>query len=96
MAGFTSEEVLVVGTAERPHARVNFSLDPASGALEISSDLRLKARKALKAEVRRMKLRLYVELARLYLVKLALECACAMKRGVRNLGRYLGYLLLAR
>jgi hypothetical protein len=58
------------------------------GALEISPDLRHKARKALLREVRCMKLLLYFESARVQFLKFGLQTASAGVHLIRELVRY--------
>jgi hypothetical protein len=76
----------------RPEVCRHFVLNPANGALEISPALRNKALKALEREVRRMKLRLYVTFARLYLRKFVLQCSYATARVRRDFLGVLGQL----
>lgn len=53
----------------RRERRSGIVYDPATGTLKVSADLRRKARKAVAAELRALKLRLYLSLADLYLRK---------------------------
>jgi hypothetical protein len=83
------EKVFVVGAWSGRQGRSGLIANPTTGALEVSDDLRLKARKAIMAEVRRMKVRLYLNCARLYLRKFLLSCKSARLNVVCYLDRYL-------
>jgi len=93
---FTTKEVRMSRAApDGSQYRSRFVLNPATGALEIPPDLRLKARKAIIREVRRMKLRLYLTQARLYFELLFLKAKSAtlsmpgqFSGYCRNLGDY--------
>ncbi len=56
-------------------------IDPATGALQIRPEYRDKAAKALMRDVRRMKLRLKLQLLRLYFRKFALDLRSAILVG---------------
>ena len=58
IAFVASENVLSGGAGDRIEAGSRGFIDPTSGALEMSVDLRLEPRKALSREVRRIKTRL--------------------------------------
>jgi hypothetical protein len=58
IAFVASENVLSGGAGDRIEAGSRCFIDPTSGALEMSVDLRLKPREALSREVRRIKTRL--------------------------------------
>jgi hypothetical protein len=60
-AAMTSKSIIFawIGGANGAHVRPRFVIDPTAGALEATGEFRLKARKALIREVRRIKLRLY-------------------------------------
>ena len=58
IAFVASENVLSGGAGDRIEAGSRGFIDPTSGALEMSVDLRLKPREALSREVRRIKTRL--------------------------------------
>ena len=68
--------------------------DPAVGALEIAPNVRLKARKAIKAELRRIKIRLYLRLADLYVRKLLLSVRYAVLYFFSDLRRRVSYPFL--
>jgi hypothetical protein len=59
------------GDGAKPRSKV--TLDPATGALIIPVDLRLKIENALRTEARRSQLRLYLRFPVLYLRKFGLE-----------------------
>lgn len=73
MTTSTAEDACALGARHGDQGRVNSLRDPASGTLEITPALRLKARKAIEREVRLLKLRLYLRLVRLQFAKLALQ-----------------------
>jgi hypothetical protein len=79
-------------TTDRPQAGHRFAVNPATGTLEIAPAYRDKAAKALIREVRRMKLRLYLTFARLYLQKFVLECRSATARVRSDFLRQIGQL----
>ena len=68
--------------------------DPTVRALEIAPDVRLKALKAIKAEVRRIKVRLYLHLADLYIRKLFLFFLCPVLYALSDLRRRVSYPFL--
>ena len=94
MADVTFKKILGVGARNREHRGSRFMVNPTAGTLEISIDLRLKARKALEREVRRMRYGLYLTLTRLYVLKLWLECSSACLKFINNFGSYLHKLVL--
>ena len=62
-------------------------IEPTSGALEIPAYRRLKARKALEREVRRIKLRPYLQYYSLRFQQFCAEMTCARLRlGCKFLG----------
>lgn len=71
----------------RRERRSGLVYNPTTGTLEVSADLRRKARKAIAAELRALKLRLYLGLADLYLRKLSLATKGAFLNVVSNLNR---------
>ena len=62
-AAMTSKSIIfaLIGGANGAHVRPRFVIDPTAGALEATGEFRLEARKALIREVRRVKLRLYLD-----------------------------------
>jgi hypothetical protein len=94
VADVTFKKILGVGARNREHRGSRFMVNPTTGTLEVSIDLRLKARKALEREVRRMRYGLYLTLTRLYFLKLWLECSGACLKFVNNFGCYLHNLVL--
>lgn len=78
-AASTAEEIRSASAGDWSQRRSRFTTNPATGTLEIPLDLRLKARKALRAEVCRLKLSPYLSLALLYLSKFRLKCLGALK-----------------
>lgn len=77
-ARVTSKIILGFGPAfYRRERRSLFVLNPATGTLEVRADLRLKVEHALRAEARRLQLRLYLSLSRLYLRKIGLQVGYA-------------------
>ena len=93
VADVAFKKVLGVSARNREHRGSRFMVNPTAGTLEISIDLRLKARKALEREIRRMRYGLY-PLTRLYVLKLWLECSGACLKFVNNFGCYLHNLVL--
>jgi hypothetical protein len=64
--------------------------NPATGTLQIPADVRLKALKAINGEVRRLKRRLYLENAKLRLLKVFFQIKAALAKVVGYLnGRLL-------
>jgi hypothetical protein len=55
VADVTFKKILGVGARNREDRGSRFMVNPTTGTLEVSIDLRLKARKAFEIEVRRMK-----------------------------------------
>ena len=94
VADVAFKKVLGVSARNREHRGSRFMVNPTTGTLEVSIDLRLKARKALEREVRRMRYGLYLTLTRLYVLKLWLECSGACLKFVNNFGSYLHNLVL--
>jgi len=84
-----SEKVFVIGARNGLQRRSGIFLNPATGALEITPGLRLKARKALLREARRMNLRLKLRLADLYIRKFLLGIQSARVKVVGYLDRQL-------
>lgn len=76
----------------RRERRSGLVYNPATGALEVSADLRRKVRKAIAAELRAIKLRLYLHLTNLYFRKLLLAVKSAFLNVVSDLNRCLFYL----
>jgi hypothetical protein len=72
---------------DRVQRRSNFVFNPATGALEFTSDGFLKAHKALRREVRGIKFRLYCSLARLNAEKLLLQFRSACLARINDLPR---------
>jgi hypothetical protein len=72
-AAMTSKSIIFawVGGGNGAHVRPRFAINPATGALEAIAEFRLEARKALIREVRRIKLRLYLDYLYLRFGKLA-------------------------
>ena len=85
MAFIASENLLSGGAGERFEAKSPCFIDPTSGALEMSVDLRLKLRTALSREVGRIKTRLYLRLPCLQLAQLFLIVTRAHARLVGKL-----------
>lgn len=94
VADVAFKKVLGVSARNREHRGSRFMVNPTTGTLEVSIDLRLKARKALEREVRRMRDGLNLTLTRLYVLKLRLECSGACLKFVNNFGSYLHKLVL--
>jgi hypothetical protein len=94
VADVAFKKILGVSARNREHRGSRFMVNPTTGTLEVSIDLRLKVRKALKREVRRMEYGLYLTLTRLYVLKLWLECSGACLKFVNNFGSYLQKLVL--
>lgn len=69
------ERTRTVNGVER---RSSFVKDPATGALVLRPDLEVKFARAMRRYVRRLKLRLYLNLALLYLAKFRLQCTGAV------------------
>jgi hypothetical protein len=90
LSGVQGDLSMAVGTAEniKPICAApdwlkdcdRFVFDPTTGTVQIAPAYRDKFAKALIREVRRMKLRLYLTFARLYLQKFVLECRGATAR----------------
>jgi hypothetical protein len=76
--------------------RSNFTLNPTTGALELPVHQRLKLENALRAEARRLQLRLYFRLPGLYLRKLALQARYTALNLARDLACNLSDLALNR
>ena len=90
MASATSEKIFVASAAaNRDQSGSRFVFDPTTGALIVSPDLDLKICNAFTGEVCRMKLRLYRDLAGLYLSKFALQSKGAVLCIARKFERYL-------
>ncbi|WP_127596697.1 hypothetical protein [Nitratireductor alexandrii] len=85
----TSENVHIGTAGLRSHGDICAPSDPAMGALELSPERRLKAIKALNREVRRIKLRLYLDYFRLRLMKLGFQFMASLAEPVSNLNRAL-------
>ena len=94
VADVAFKKILGVSARNREHRGSRFMVNPTTGTLEVSIDLRLKARKALEREVRRMRYGLYFTLTRLYVLKLWLECSGACLKFIDNFGSYLHKLVL--
>jgi hypothetical protein len=75
--------------ANGAHVRPRFVIDPTAGALEATGEFRLEARKALIREVRRIKLRLYLDYLYLQSGKLALQGRSAIVGLACHLAGYL-------
>jgi hypothetical protein len=86
-----SEKVFANGAGDWFQGGSRLVSNPTTGTLEITPDLRMKARKAIMAEVRRMKVRLYLNCARLYLRKFLLSCKSTRLNVVGYLYRSLRY-----
>ena len=84
MADVAFKKILGVSARNREHRGSRFMVNPTTGTLEVSIDLRLKARKALEREVRRMRYGLYLTLTRLYVLKFWLECSGACLKFINN------------
>jgi hypothetical protein len=82
----TSEEVFssIAATDRRKNGAL-FIQNPTTGALEVRPDFRPKIRRAISAEARRLQLRLYLSLPRLYLRKLSLQLLGASLQGAGKL-----------
>jgi len=89
-----SENIFGIGAEDGRKGRSGFITNPTTGALEVSPVLRMKVRKALKAELRRMKFRLYFRFAGLYFSKIKLECGNVAINIIRNLNCRLLYKLI--
>jgi hypothetical protein len=90
MASATSEKIFVASAAaNRDQSGSRFVFDPTTGALIVSPDLYLKICNAFTREVCRMKLRLYRDLAGLYLSKFTLQSKGAVLCIARKFERYL-------
>jgi hypothetical protein len=76
----TSKSIIFawVGGGNGAHVRPRFAINPAAGALEATAEFRLEAGKALIREVRRIKLRLYLDYLYLQFGKLALQAHSAI------------------
>jgi hypothetical protein len=97
LVGFASEQIR--SSAPSPNTANIGSMpvfDPAVWTLEMSSDLKLKARKAISRELRRIKFRLFLSFLFLYFEKLALKIRCSSLRILRNIARNLPEFVLYR
>jgi hypothetical protein len=61
----TPKTIFLFGAGSLSERRSRFAVNPTTGALKASADLRLEARKALLPQSRGMEVRLYLSLARL-------------------------------
>ena len=84
---------IFVRPADRPNAGFPPTLDPATGTLEMSPDLKLKARKAIARELRIIQIRLYFSLLFLQIEKLSLQMRSFRLRIFRNVAGYLSNLV---
>jgi hypothetical protein len=66
-----------------------FVLNPATGALEVRADLRLKVENAIRAEARRIQFRLYCGLPFLYVRKIGLQLRYAALQASSKIAGYL-------
>ncbi len=95
--GLASKQISTAGASpDRPDFRLATTFDPAARTLEMSPDLKLKARKAISRELRNIKLRLYLSLLFLQIEKFSLEVRCGSLRILRNIARNLPKLILYR
>jgi len=93
MANLAFEAIYRAIPLRRRERRSGLVYNPATGTLEVSADLRHKVRKAIAAELRALKLRLYLSLAKLYFRKLLLAVKSAFLNVVSDLNRCLFYLI---
>jgi hypothetical protein len=69
----TPKTIFLFGAGSLSERRSCFAVNPTTGALKASADLRLEARKALLPQSRGMEVRLYLSLARLYVRKFVFQ-----------------------
>jgi hypothetical protein len=80
--------------ADSAHIGFALAFDPAVGTLEMSADLKLKARKAISRELRILKFRLYLSFLFLYFEKFSLQMRGFRLRLFRKIASYLSKLVL--
>jgi hypothetical protein len=84
-----AKEVGAIGSGDGPERRSAFVTDPTTGALVLRPDLEPKFERTLAAELRRLKLRIYLDLAFLYLAKFRFETLGLLHKTVRYCQRLL-------
>ena len=90
LTGIAAKQVVAGIAGDGRKRGTKFIIDPATGALELPADLRLKVIKSLRREARGLQFRAYLSLPRLYVCKLGLKCRYAV---IGAGGQFLSYLL---